>query len=136
MRHEHERQPEIARQAGEQLQDLRLHHDVEGRRRLVGEENLRVARERHRDRGALAHAARELMRVPVGAVGRDPHRLEELAGPLPAAAPSATSCSRIGSMIWAPTVFTGLNAFMAPWKTIAMSRHRCSATLSSPRSGC
>ncbi len=49
-------------------------------------------------------------------------------------APLATPCSSIGSTIWSPTRCTGLNAFIAPWKTIATSRQRCGATVRSPRS--
>ena len=43
-------------------------------------------------------------------------------------------CSLIGSVIWSPIRLTGLNAFIAPWKTMEMSRQRCSDTVSSPRS--
>jgi hypothetical protein len=39
----------------EQREDLRLDRHVERRRRLVGDEELRLARERHRDHHALAH---------------------------------------------------------------------------------
>ena len=47
----------------QQVEDLRLDRHVERRRRLVGDQELRLARERHRDHRALAHAARELVRV-------------------------------------------------------------------------
>ena len=47
----------------EELEDLGLDRDVERRRRLVGDQQLRVARQRHRDHDALAHAARHLVRV-------------------------------------------------------------------------
>ena len=47
--------------------------------------------------------------------------------------PSAEPCSSIGSAICSPIVFTGLNAFIAPWKTIEMSFQRCGLTDSSPR---
>ena len=50
-------------QAHHELQDLGLDGDVERRGRLVGYKYLRVARERHRDHGPLAHAAGELVRV-------------------------------------------------------------------------
>ncbi len=46
----------------EQRQDLRLDGDVERRRRLVGDQQLRLVGERHRDHHALAHAAGELVR--------------------------------------------------------------------------
>ena len=59
--------PSSLAQRCEQLQDLVLDRDVERRRRLVAEDQLRLARERDRDHHALAHAARELVRVGVGA---------------------------------------------------------------------
>ena len=62
-----------------------------------------------------------------------PTQLEQLAHlPPRLAGPSAMPCSSIGSAIWSPIRFTGLNAFIAPWKTIAMSFQRCGLTLSSP----
>ena len=44
-------------QLAHQLQDLGLQGDVERSRRLVGDEEARVAGQRHRDHDALAHAA-------------------------------------------------------------------------------
>ena len=54
----------------EQRQDLRLHGDVERGRRLVGDQDVGAQRERHRDHHALALAARELVRIVVGAPRR------------------------------------------------------------------
>ena len=121
-------------QAREQIEDLRLDHHIERRRRLVGEREPGRAGERHRDRRPLAHATRELVRVAVGPVGRDPDQLEQLAHPSRAALPSkqargAPSARRSAS----PIVLTGLNAFIAPWKTIEMSVQRCGLIESSPR---
>ncbi len=62
VRDEDEREAEVPAEPVEQLQDLRLHHHVERRRGLVGDQHLRVAGERHRDRRPLAHPARELVR--------------------------------------------------------------------------
>ena len=45
-------------QLAHQLEDLRLDGHVEGGRRLVGDQHLRVAGQRHRDHDALPHAAR------------------------------------------------------------------------------
>ena len=59
--------PSALLQLGEQVEDLRLDRHVERGRRLVGDQQLRVAGERHRDHHALAHAARELVRVVVDA---------------------------------------------------------------------
>ena len=50
-------------QVADQLEDLRLHGDVERRGRLVGDEHLGAAGERHRDHHPLAHAAGQLVRV-------------------------------------------------------------------------
>ena len=65
---EDERRAALGREPLEELEDLRLDRHVEGRRRLVGDQQLRLQRERHRDHHALAHAARELMRVGVDAL--------------------------------------------------------------------
>ena len=46
---------------GEQVEDLSLHRHVERRRRLVGDQQLRVVQQRHRDHRALAHAPGELV---------------------------------------------------------------------------
>ena len=74
----------VALQVLEQVHDLRLHGDVEGGRRLVGDEDARVQRQRHRDHDALAHAAGELVRVVVDPPrrGRDAHAVHELDGVL------------------------------------------------------
>ena len=47
----------------EQVEDRRLHRDVERRGRLVADDEARVAGERARDRDALLEAARELRRA-------------------------------------------------------------------------
>ena len=78
MRDQDQRQAEIAAESVEQLQDLRLHHHVERRRRLVRDQHFGITRESHRNRGALTHATRELVREAVGALGRDPDGLQQL----------------------------------------------------------
>ena len=69
----------------DQLEDLRLDGHVERGRRLVGDQQLRVVGQRHRDHRALAHAARELVRVGVGALARlgDADQREHLDRPVP-----------------------------------------------------
>ncbi len=52
-------------QLGEQFEDLRLHGDVERRRRLVGDQQFRLVGERHGDHHALALAAGKLVRIGV-----------------------------------------------------------------------
>ncbi len=73
-----ERQAELASETLEQLEDLRLDHDVERGRRLVADDDRRVAGEGHRDHRPLAHPARQLVRVGRGAPARDPDELEQL----------------------------------------------------------
>ena len=75
---EQDGEAEVVRERAQELEDLGLHHDVERGRGLVGQQYLRVARERHRDRRPLAHPAGELVRVPGGARCRNPDPLEEL----------------------------------------------------------
>jgi hypothetical protein len=60
---EQDRHPDLALQKLDQVEDLGLDRDVERGRRLVGDQERRAAGERHRDHRALAHAARELVRV-------------------------------------------------------------------------
>ena len=57
-----QRESEPSLKVAEQIEDLRLDRDVERRRRLVGDEERWPAGERQGDEGALAQAARELMR--------------------------------------------------------------------------
>ena len=54
----------------QQFEDLRLHGDVERRRRLVGDEKVRLVGERHRDHHALPLAAGELVRIGAEALFR------------------------------------------------------------------
>ena len=67
VRDQEDRRAVVALQPLHQLEDLRLDRHVERRRRLVGDQERRVARERHRDHHALAHPAGELVRVVVDA---------------------------------------------------------------------
>jgi len=85
MRDEDERGPELACQVLQEIEDLRLDRHVERGRRLVGEDELRIARQRHRDHHALTHASRELVGVIINALLRagDADEVEELDGALP-----------------------------------------------------
>ena len=56
----------------EQLQDLRLHRDVERGRRLVGDQKIGAIGERHGDHHPLALPARQLVGIgaePLGRIG-------------------------------------------------------------------
>ena len=62
--------PRSCLQLLQQVEDLGLDRHVERGGRLVGDQQHRIAGERHGDGGALAHAARELVRVLPGAPRR------------------------------------------------------------------
>ena len=69
----------------DKLDDLRLDGHVERGRRLVRDEDRRVAGKRHRDHGPLSHATGELMGVviqPLGCLGNTHHR-QQLPCPIP-----------------------------------------------------
>src|SRR5699024_4444656 len=75
---------ELRLQIPHELEDLGLHRDVEGRGRLVGDEQLRLAGQGLRDHDALTLTARELVRErmePVLGVG-DLDEAHELESPL------------------------------------------------------
>ena len=67
---QHDRHAEAGFHVLQEIEDLRLDRDIERRRRLVGDQELRTARQRHRDHHALAHAAGKLMRIVVDAALR------------------------------------------------------------------
>ena len=69
----------LALQVLHEVQDLRLHGDVQRARGLVAHEELGIRRQRPRDRDALALAAGELVRELLGVVGGKAHVLEQLA---------------------------------------------------------
>ena len=68
----------LAHQVAEQVEDLGLDHDVESRRRLVGDDQARVAREGHRDHHALPLPAGELVGVRVGTAGGESDPVEQV----------------------------------------------------------
>ena len=86
MADEHDGHAEAPAHVVEQLEDLSLHRDVQGRGRLVAQQDLGLGGQRQGDEDALAHAARELvresMRPPFGV--RHPHQAQQLHGASPA----------------------------------------------------
>ena len=111
----------------DQVQDLRLNGHVERRGRLVRNEQLRTARERHGDHDPLEHSARELVRIfAEAALGRrnaDPvEQADRLGG-------RASALDRLrwvikASWICRPIVSTGLRLVMGSWKIIPISLPR------------
>jgi hypothetical protein len=65
----------------EQVEDLGLDRDVERGRRLVGDQQLRLAGQRHRDHGPLSHPAGKLVRIVAEARlgARDADPVQQLA---------------------------------------------------------
>ena len=58
MRDQQQRQAQFVLQGLQQTQDLRLHGDIERGGRFVGDQQFRIAHQRHRDHHALTQAAR------------------------------------------------------------------------------
>ena len=85
VRDEQDRGARLLFQVVHQLQDLRLNRHVQRGGRLVGDQQLRLAGQRHRDHHALAHAAGKLEGVLLGHAlrVRDLHVGEQLDGLLP-----------------------------------------------------
>ena len=81
VRDEHHRQALLAPDVGEEVEDLGADRDVERRHRLVGDDQVRLDRERAGDGDALALAAAELMRIGAGMGGVEPDPFEEARRP-------------------------------------------------------
>ena len=136
VRDEQDRRAVAVAQPSQQLEDLGLERDVERARRLVRDQQRRLEQQRHRDHDALPHAARELVRVVVQALGGvgDADLLEQLqrAPPQRRRGP-ASRCARCTSIIWRPTVNVGFRLVSGSWKIIAISRPRSSRSSSGGR---
>ena len=63
VRNEEVGEPELVLEVGEQVEDLRLHRDVERGNRLVGNDQRRIQHQRARDRNPLPLPAREHVRI-------------------------------------------------------------------------
>lgn len=97
VRDEHEGETELFLQFFQQVNDLFLHCDVERRRRLVRDDERRVARQRHRDEHALALTTRQLVWVGAqGAFWVEANELEKFAAlRVPPRCVSCLSCVRM-----------------------------------------
>ena len=119
--------PSRCSQLADQLQNLRLDRDVERGGRLVGDQELGRAGERHRDHDALALAAGELVRIIPDPLLRGSAILTRLSISIARSRASrrlAPWCSRTVSAIWSPTVMTGLSEVIGSWKIIEISLPR------------
>ena len=68
---EQHRHAELGLQVFQELEDLRLHGDVERGRRLIGDQKIGTIGERHGDHHPLALSARELVRIGAEAAAPD-----------------------------------------------------------------
>ena len=119
--------PVSCRQPLEDLEDLGLDRHVEGGRRLVGDEQLRLEGEGHGDHHPLAHPARELVREALAAASRAAGCRPSRGARSPGPGRPPWSCSRwawIVSTICSSIVRTGFRLVIGSWKIIAMSRPR------------
>ncbi|MNK98933.1 hypothetical protein D3C87_1193120 [compost metagenome] len=84
MRDEDDGRAQVALQFADGVQDLRLDGDVQRSGGLVRDQQARLARQRHRDHHALAHAARQLVRIAVQQLRRvrQTHFFKQLASRL------------------------------------------------------
>ena len=126
----------------QKLEDLRLHGDVEGGRRLVGDEKIGPVGERHGDHHPLALAAGELMRKgakPLAGIGNAdfPQQLDD-AGLDLFGSPRAMQL-QVFRRFASRSCASGLSEVIGSWKTMVMwapliSRSRASraASKSSP----
>ncbi len=110
----------------DQVEDLRLDRHVERRRRLVGDEELRLARERYGDHHALAEPAGKLVGVVVEALGRmgHPDELQDLERAIAGVLLRDLAVEPNPSAIWRPIVHVGLSDVIGSWKIIATSLPR------------
>ena len=91
--YEDEGEAAVALQPRQEFQDLSLNRHVEGGRRLIGDYQVGVGRQRHGQHDPLLHAARELVGVAVEDVprARQAEISHQLQGPSRAASPLATA---------------------------------------------
>ena len=108
VRDEQHRQLQPVLQIEQQVDDLRLHRDVERRYRLVGDHQRRIERQRARDADALALAAAEGVRKARPRRGRQADQIEQFAHARRRCAAGMPLTSS-GSAMMSPTIMRGLS---------------------------
>ena len=125
--HQDDRHPQPQPQVVDQLEDLLLDGDVQGGRRLVGDQQLRLAGQRHRDHHPLPHTAGELVRVLGDPFPGPWHARPGQAPRRPGPGPAPwwrRRCSRTASAICLPTVMVGFSEVSGSWKIMPISLPR------------
>ena len=127
---EHVGQAELVLQLLEQVDDAGLDRHVERRHRLVEHDQLRLEGEGPGDADALALAAGELVRVPVGVLGRqaDERAAARAPGRGLLACSAAVDLQRLGRAS-RPTVMRGLSEAYGSWNTIWNRWRSCAQLL-------
>lgn len=108
VRDEQEGQAVLGLDALEQIEDLRLHRDVERRARFVADEQLRLDREGAGDGNPLALAAGKGGRQAIDAAGLQADLVEQFTDPRIAGSPADRTTSRASLSVWR-TVWRGLS---------------------------
>ena len=116
-------QPKLRLQIQQQVQDLRLHRDVERRDRLVGDHQARTQGQRARDADALALAAAERVREAPHVLRPQPDAAQQVGHPL-LALPPARACRgpAAARRPVSSSVMRGLSEANGSWKIICISR--------------
>ena len=83
MRDQDQRDPARRLQIRQQIDDRRLHRDIERRHRLIGNHQIRIAGNGTRQRDPLFLSAGKLLRLAIDHIGRHPHPLQQSANLLP-----------------------------------------------------
>ena len=114
---------ELLLQIHQQVDDLRLHRNVERRHRLVADDQLRVERQRAGDADALALPAGEFVRIAVERLGPQPDLAEQrLDALVERAARRRRRNSSSGSATMSRTAMRGLSDAYGSWNTTCSSR--------------
>ena len=88
-------EPSRRLEVAHQVEDLRLDGDVERRGRLVGDQQLRVAGQRHGDHHPLPHAAGELVRI----FAHPPRRRRDADQGQHLDRPRSSACARVEALV-------------------------------------
>jgi hypothetical protein len=113
--------PPLVGEVAEHLEHLGLHPHVEGRRRLAGDQQVRLGNHRDHDDHALPHAAGELVRVVAGSARRVPdaepaEQLDAAAARPPA--PGSPDHERLHDLLNGSSEADGHQAGETPMKVI------------------
>ena len=74
---EDQRQAHFTTEAAQQIEQLRLHRDIQASDRLVGYDRSGLGRQRPCDGNPADLTTRELTREPIGHIGREPDLVEQ-----------------------------------------------------------